>query len=336
MGAEIAAISYYLPEKVLTNEELSNLYGDWSTEKIYKKTGISKRHIAGDQECASDLAEKAAKNLFNEYGIKPETIDFILLATQSPDYFLPTTACILQDRLGIPKNSGALDFNLGCSAYVYGLALAKSLIDGGMANNVLLITSEIYSKHIHPMDKSTRTIFGDGASATLISRNKKENKIGKFIFGTDGSGASHLIVPAGGMKLRSTIETKFEEMDENGAIRSKENIYMNGPEIFSFTISVVPKAVKDILIKSELDMDEIDLFIFHQANKYMLDYLRKKINIPNEKFYINLKETGNTVSSSIPIALKMALNEEKLNKGHNVMLVGFGVGLSWAATIIKW
>jgi len=336
MGAEIAALSYYLPEKVLTNDELADLYGDWSAEKIYNKTGISRRHIANEKECVSDLAEKAAMRLFDEYRIKPETIGFILLATQSPDYLLPTTACILQDKLGIPKNSGAIDYNLGCSAYVYGLALAKSLINGDLADNVLLVTSETYSKHIHPMDKSTRTIFGDGASATLIKRDQNDNKISKFIFGTDGSGASHLIIPAGGMKIRSTSETKLEEMDENGAIRSKENIYMNGPEIFNFTISVVPKAVNDILVKSELDIEDIDLFVFHQANKYMLDYLRKKINIPAEKFYINIKETGNTVSSSIPIALKMALEEGKLKKGYNVMLVGFGVGLSWAATIINW
>ena len=336
MGIGIAAISYYLPEKTLTNDDLAALYGDWTAEKIFNKTGICRRHIADDEECTSNLAEKAALNLFNEYGVKPETIDFILLATQSPDYFLPTTACILQDRLRIPRNSGALDFNLGCSAYVYGLALAKSLIDGDMANNVLLITSEIYSKHIHPMDKSTRTIFGDGASATLIKGDQNEGKIGKFIFGTDGSGASHLIIPAGGMKIRSSMETKIEEMDENGAIRSKDNIYMNGPEIFNFTISVVPKAVNDVLAKNELDIEDIDLFVFHQANKYMLDYLRKKIKIPEDKYYINLKDIGNTVSSSIPIALKMALCEGKLKKGDNVMLVGFGVGLSWAATVIKW
>lgn len=336
MGARIKAISYYLPEKLLTNDELASLYSEWTAEKIYQKTGIMTRHISDKNECSSDLAEKAAIKLFAEYNINPEDIDFILLATQSPDYLLPSTACILQDKLGIPKSSGALDYNLGCSAFIYGLALGKSLIYTNIARNVLLIMSEVYTKHIHPMDKSTRTIFGDGAAATLISKDDSDNSIGEFILCTDGSGAQELIVPAGGMRLRNSEETKIEFMDESGSIRSKDNIFMNGPEIFNFTIKVVPKAVKDVLEKNNLTMEDIDLFVFHQANKYMLDYLRKKIKIPEDKFYVNMEETGNTVSPTIPIALKMAQSEGKLKKGDKVMLVGFGVGLSWGATIIEW
>lgn len=336
MCAIIKGISYYLPEKLLTNDDLANLYNDWTAERIYEKTGIITRHISNENEYASDLAENASKNLFNEYSIDPKEIDFLLLATQSPDYILPTTACILQDRLGIPKSSGALDYNLGCSAYIYGLALAKSLVNTNIANNVLLITSETYTKHIHPMDKSTRTIFGDGAAATLVSNDISHNNIGEFILGTDGSGSQQLIIPAGGMRMPNSEETRLEFKDENGSIRSKDNIYMNGPEIFNFTIQVVPKAVNDALEKNNLKIDDINLFIFHQANKYMLDYLRKKLKVPEYKFYINLAQTGNTVSSTIPIALKMAENEGKLQKGDKIMLVGFGVGLSWGATIIEW
>jgi 3-oxoacyl-[acyl-carrier-protein] synthase-3 len=330
----IKAINYYLPENILTNDHLAELYTDWTAEKIFEKTGIAKRHIASQYETALDLAVKAVNGLFGSKEAKREDIDFILLATQSPDYLLPTTACILQDKTGIPKSAGALDINLGCSAYIYGLALSKSLIEAGVAENVLLVMTETYSKHIHRMDKSTRTIFGDGAAVSLISQSIEE-KIGSFVFGTDGSGADNLIIPASGLKIKKTDETKKETTDDNGCVRTLENLYMNGPEIMNFTIDVVPGCVQKTLEKNNMSMDDIDLFVFHQANKYMLEYLRKKIKIPKEKFYINLAETGNTVSATIPIALKNAQNEGRIGNGSNVMLVGFGVGLSWGATIIK-
>jgi 3-oxoacyl-[acyl-carrier-protein] synthase-3 len=335
LNASIRAISYYLPEQILNNDQLAAIYDNWTAEKIFEKTGIKTRHIASEDEYASDLAEKAALLLFEENDINPEDIDFIMLATQSPDYILPTTACILQNRLGIPKSAGAIDYNLGCSAFIYGLALSKGLISTNICKNVLLIMAETYSKHIHPMDKSTRTIFGDGAAAILVSMNEIDG-INEFILGTDGSGAGNLIIPAGGMKLKNSNDTIIDVEDENGSIRSSQNLYMNGPEVFNFTIDVVPKTVNDVLIKNHLSMDDIDLFIFHQANQFMLNYLRKKIKIPEEKFYVNIEQTGNTVSASIPIALRMAEKEGRIKKGDKVLLVGFGVGLSWGATIIRW
>ena len=334
VGVAITGISYYLPEEVLTNEQLEAHYKDWSADKILDKTGIRTRHIASEHQCASDLAEMAALKLIESNHIDPKTIDFVILATQSPDYLLPTTACILQHKLGLPTHAGALDFNLGCSAYIYGLALAKSLIKTEIASKILLIMSETYTKHIHPLDRTTRTIFGDGAAATLVSRDDVD-KIGDFILNTDGSGAPNLIIPASGMRLKKSDKTKEVTKDENGAVRTDENIYMNGPEIFNFTIKTIPKTVVEVLEKNKISMDQIDLFVFHQANKFMLDYLRKKIKIPSEKFYVNLENTGNTVSASIPIALKMAFDDGVLKKGHRVMLVGFGVGLSWGATIIE-
>jgi len=333
MHIGIQAIEYYLPEKVLTNEELAKIYPDWPAEKILLKTGIAKRHIASENECASDLAEKAVRGLLKSYNIDPIKIDFILYATQSPDYFLPTTACILQDRLGIPKAAGALDFNLGCSAFVYGLALAKGLILSNIATNVLLITSETYTKYIHPMDKSNRTIFGDGAAATLISENG--HSIGDFDLGTDGSGKDYLIVPAGGSRLHQSAETAIETEDD-GSIRTKNNLYMNGPEVFNFTIRVVPQSIQNALQKNRLTFADIDLFVFHQANKFMLDFLRKKLKIPEDKFYVNLEDTGNTVSATIPIALKRAEQEGRLKKGDKVLIAGFGVGLSWGSTVLTW
>lgn len=335
MKAQIKAISYYLPEKVLTNDDLARIYPDWTADKIFDKTGISQRHISSDDETALDLAIKACNALFQEHEVDPKSIDFILLATQSPDYFLPTTACILQDKLGVPKSAGALDFNLGCSAYVYGLALAKSFVASNVAKNILFVTTETYSKHIHPMDKSTRTIFGDGAAATLITESDIE-KIGAFVFGTDGSGYKNLIIPAGGLRKPRNEDTKREIHDDGGSIRTEENIYMNGSEIFNFTIRVVPKCFCEVLAKNNMEAEDINLFVFHQANKFMLDYLRKKMNIPEEKFYVNLSNIGNTVSASIPIALSMASAEGRIHKGDKIMLVGFGVGLSWGATIIQW
>lgn len=331
----IHGISYYLPSDELDNEYLASIYEGWNAEKIYSKTGIQSRHIAKKDEFASDMAEKAVVKLFDEYNIDPKSIDFIMLCTQSPDYFLPTTACVLQHKLGLPTACGALDFNLGCSGFVYGLALAKSLAVSGIGSNILLITSETYSKFIHPMDKSVRTIFGDGAAAVLVKGYEGEEKIGQFVLGTDGSGAENLIVPAGAMRYPKTQDTEIEYQDESGNTRTKSNLYMNGPEIFNFTIDVVPNLVNDILQKNNISLEDIDLFVFHQANKYILNYLRTKTKIPKDKFYINLEYTGNTVSSSIPIALKSALAEGKIKDGGSIMVVGFGVGYSWGGTVIK-
>jgi len=333
MNIGIKAIEYVLPEKILTNEELAKVYKDWSPEKILEKTGIASRHVVSENECASDLAEKAAIKLFESGVIKPEEIDFILLATQSPDYQLPTTACILQDKLGIPQNAGALDFNLGCSAFIYGLALAKSLINTNIANNILLLTAETYTKHIHPMDKSTRTIFGDAGAATLIC--DCDGSIGNFDLGTDGSNYEALIIPTGGAKY-TRWENSAIEFEDNGSIRSADNLYMSGVDIFNFSIRVVPQSINNVLEKENLPLDDIDLFVFHQANKFMLDYLRKMIKIPKDKFYVNMQDIGNTVSATIPIALKRAENDGKLHKGNKVLLTGFGVGLSWGSTIITW
>ncbi len=328
--AYIKAISYYLPEKVLSNEDLVKEFPQWSVDKIASKIGISERHLAGNNEFVLDLAYEAGKKLFTEHAVDPACIDFILLCTQSPDFLLPTTACILQDKLGVPSTSGALDFNLGCSGYVYGLSLAKGLICGGIAKNILLITSETYSKHLHPKDKGNRTIFGDAASATLISEEGYA-MIKNFSLGTDGRGAENLIVKTGGVRQKEKLnDIKFDE-DENPV--SSDYLYMNGSEIFNFTLENVPLLVEDTLRKNGLSQHEIDLFVFHQANKYMMNFLRKKIKIEEDRFYYAIEKYGNTVSSTIPIALYQAKNENKLS--GNVLLAGFGVGYSWAGLILQ-
>jgi 3-oxoacyl-[acyl-carrier-protein] synthase-3 len=330
--AYIKAISYYLPENSLTNELLVNEFPEWTADKVAKKIGISVRHISADDETATDMAYAAAKNLFKEHDINPETIDFLLLCTQSPDHFLPTSACILQNRLGIPTKSGAIDFNLGCSGFVYGLAIAKGLIISGVAKKILLLTAETYSKYLHPKDKANRTIFGDAASATLLS-NEGVAEIMEFSLGTDGGGAEQLIVKTGGSRAPDKINDL--SFDESGNPVSSDHLFMDGTGIFNFTLEMVPELVKDTLLKNNLTKEEINQFVFHQANKYMMSFLRKKIQIPEEKFYYYLDLVGNTVSSTIPIALYEALKDQTIKSGDLVLLAGFGVGFSWGGTILK-
>jgi 3-oxoacyl-[acyl-carrier-protein] synthase-3 len=337
MKATVAAIEYHFPERCMTNAQLAAEFPEWSVEKIEEKTGIDERWIAADGECSSDLGAAAARKLFDSGVCSPADIDYILFCTQSPDHFLPTTACVMQQRLGIPTSAGALDFNLGCSGYVYGLGLAKALVETGQAANVLLVTAETYSKFIHPKDKSVRTLFGDAGAATLVRGVAgNEEFIGPLVYGTDGSGAGNLIVPTGGMRRRAAPKDEEATMDSDGNLRSEVNLYMNGPEIFAFTLRVVPKMVQELLARTGKDLGGIDLYVFHQANQYMLEHLRKKLMIPTARFFVGMRHCGNTVSCTIPIALKQATEEMRIQPGHLVMLVGFGVGYSWGATLIRW
>ena len=327
--ATLKAITSYLPPGVLTNPQLAEELGGWDAQKILEKTGIAVRHIAAPEECSSDLGVAAAKRLFAKGACRPDEIDFLLFCTQTPDYFLPTTACLLQDRLGLRQDCGALDFNQGCSGFVYGLALAKSLIETGNAERLLLITAETYSKFINRRDRSVRTIFGDGAAAALLTAVESEKElIGPFIFGTDGRGASELIVPAGGMRLPVGCEQTAETEDERGNWRSQRNLYMNGSEVYRFTVETVPRLLEQLLEKSGRQVEEVDHFIFHQANKFMLERLRARTPIPEEKFWIDLESSANTVSSTIPIALEKAVCRGRIRAGDSLALVGFGVGYS--------
>jgi 3-oxoacyl-[acyl-carrier-protein] synthase-3 len=331
MGTKILKIESYLPEKILTNADLANEFNRWDPEKIERKLGIRERHISSDEETAGDLALKAAEKVLQDFD--RSKIDMLILCTQSPDHFFPTTACILQEKLKLSTTIGAYDYNLGCSGYIYGLAMAKSFINTGIANIVLLIMAETYSKHINSKDLANRTIFGDGAAATLIEMNIEEN-IFEFIFGTDGRGGNNLIVPNGCFRSRRELIIN-DKTNKAGDIFTDNNLQMNGPEIFNFTIDAVPLAVNQCLEKNSINLDEINYVIFHQANKFIIDYLRKKLRIPTEKFYSNILLTGNTVSVSIPLALTDSIRQGYVKPGDNVLLCGFGVGYSWGAVIIK-
>lgn len=307
MGVFIKDIAYYLPEQVLTNQELADQFPEWTTEKIANKVGISERHVAATDEMVTDMAVAAAERLF-EKGNDRGLIDFVLLCTQSPDYMLPSSACLIQHRLGLSTRCGAFDFNLGCSGYEYGLVLAKSLIQSGVAENVLLITAETYTKYLAPDDKGNRTIFSDGATATWVA-SEGFAEIGESVLGTDGSGAAYLIK------------------------RPNEPLYMDGGAIFDFSSDVVPRMVEELMEKSGLKIEDVDLWVFHQANKYMINYIRKMLDIDKDRFFVYMDHVGNTVSSTIPIALCEARAEGKLR--GDVILAGFGVGLSWGAVRMK-
>lgn len=324
MKAYITKLEYILPKNKVENPK----------NRLTKKTGIYSRHICLDDEIASDLAFAAAEKLFVS-GVNKNDIDFLILCTQSPDYYLPTTACILQDKLGLPTSCGAFDYNLGCSGYIYGLSLAKGLIETDQAKKILLLTAETYSKYINPKDNTVAPLFGDAATATLISGyDETESGLDGFVFGTNGAGYDKLIVPVGAMK-HNYHNSKIEEYtDQYGNYRTNQNLYMNGSAISDFALEVVPPTINKILAKTELKKDEVDYFVLHQANKFMLEFLQMKCDLIGYPFWNDVKEYGNTVSCSIPIALVDMLKENQDRKIQKILSVGFGVGLSWAGCLI--
>lgn len=322
-------IQTYFPEKVVTNGDLEKEFPEWTAEKIEQKVGIVSRHVAGPDETPLDLAEQACRKLFSDHPDLRKDIDFLLVCTQNPDFILPGNASLLQKRLGLPTATGALDYNLGCSGFIYGLALTRGLLSAGIAKNVLLVTSEAYTRRINRRDKANRSIFGDAAAATVLTI-EDNRRIGEFVLGTDGTGAENLRIRNGGLKCPAVSEE-----GTCGCRPGQENyIFMDGPEIFNFTIEVVPSLVSMTLEKNQLRLDEIDLFIFHQANSYILNFLRKLVRIPEDRFYLNMRETGNTVSSTIPIALADAFQSGRIQAGDKILLAGFGVGYSYGATIL--
>ena len=338
MRAVLTAIEYFTHETVMTNAELAEHSTKWTADGIYATSGIDRRRIAAQGQCASDLAVEAAEQLFASGACRRDEVDFVLFCSQSPDYFLPSTACLLQERLGLSDQTGALDFNLGCSGYVYGLGLAKGLVETRQARCVLLITAETYSKYIEPDALDVRTLFGDAAACSLVVAHGAADEdaaesIGPFVYGTDGRGGNNLIAAQGAFRQLAGGVNGHAAANSHSA---QPQLYMNGPEIFTFTLEAVPTLVAQMLELTARSIDDIDMFVFHQANKFMLEHLRDKIGIPPERFFISMEEVGNTVSSTIPIALKDAQTAGRLAAGDRVMLVGFGVGYSWGAALVKW
>ena len=325
--AQIGPIAVYLPEKTLDNNYFREAFPGWDMDTIEEKTGVFCRHIAAKGEYTSDMAVSAAEKLFSEYSIDRSTVDFVLLCTQTPDYNLPTTACLVQHRLGLPITTGALDFNLGCSGYVYGLSLAQGLINGGMAKRILFITSENYTHYIDDEDRSLRTIFGDGATATLIDA-VDEPSIGPFVFSTDGAGADTLVA------FNSGSRDEEHSMKPRGRRRWKSQLYMNGPELIRFADERIPFLTKELYKQANLSEKDIDFYLLHQATLKMIEGIVTSMKWPTEKVPTYLRDVGNTVSSTIPLLIHHLRAEGQLKPGMRSALVAFGVGLS--AAVCAW
>jgi 3-oxoacyl-[acyl-carrier-protein] synthase-3 len=337
MKSFLEAISHYLPAGVLTNDDLAARFPGLKIDDLTRLTGVERRHIASPGETSADMAVSAAEKLFAEHHIDRGSIDFILFNTQWSDYITPASACIIQDRLGIPRNAGALDISQGCTGYIYGLSLAKGLIGTGSARRVLLLTSDTITRSVHPLDRSNQAIFGDAAAATLISAtgDEKGPHIGQFVFGTDGSGYQEIIIKHGGARYPLPKYQQDDYTDSYGNLRNDACFYMNGAAIFSFSVKIVPEILSRTLEANHLKLEETDFFAFHQANRIILETIIKKNKIPWEKTLIHLENCGNTVSSTIPLALYHALQEGRIRKGDKVLLAGFGVGLSWGGGVVE-
>jgi len=325
MFATIRAISTYLPATIENNSEIVDA-------RFIKKIGVKCRHLCTKDEAAGDLAFNAAEKLFAEHNLDRHEIDFILLCTQHPDHLGPHTSAHLQHRLGLKKSVGSMDIALGCSGYVYGLAVAKGLIETGLAKKILFITSSVYTKYINVRDKATRPLFGDGATATWIDGGDKEN-LRAFVFGSDGSRFDKLIIPVGGSRHMTRDNPEIFSTDENGNYRSNYEIFMDGMAITYFTLREVPPLVEKVLTAANLTRADLDYCIFHQANKFMMTYLRDKACLNDVPFHNDISETGNLVSGSVPLAIEQVVKNFGAEKLKCVMLAGFGVGLSWAGCI---
>lgn len=321
----ISGISTVVPKNVLNLETLSSVYGQEDVRKIIATTGIKKVRIADEETTASDLCYQAAHHLIEQLDIEKDEIDALIFVSQTNDYSLPQTSNVLQSRLGLNENVFCLDIRLGCSGYIIGLFQASLLINGGACKNVLVLAGDTTSKIINPKDKSLRMVFGDAGSATFVNRGSDD--IG-FKIHNKGSGFSELIIPAGGFRKPISNLTSNEITDKDGNVRSENDLYMNGAEIFNFAINNVPTLIDDLLKIAKWSKTEVDLFLFHQANNFMVEYLKRKLKIITEKVPLGVENYGNTGPCSIPLLLSYIT--EKQFSSDKVIMCGFGVGLSWA------
>lgn len=324
--AAIGPISVHFPQRCETADELNRLFPNWNMSAIKQKTGIDKRYIAEPNECSSDLAVAAANKLFEQYDIDRNSIDYILFCTQTPDYPLPTTSCLIQDRLKLRTNIGAIDFNQGCSGYVYGMSLADGLIRTGEVSRILFLTAETYTKYIHETDRSLRPIFSDAATATLVEAHDVQS-LRAFQFGSDGSGADTLMVTHGGCRPES------DAIPPRGRKRWPSDLYMDGASLISFAMASIPNLIDQILQRAEIKFESIDCFLMHQATAKMLEMLQERIGLDNDRMPIRLEHVGNTVSCTLPILIDEMRRDQTLTPDMTNLLVGFGVGWSWAGCV---
>ena len=329
MKPRIDSIAYALPDAVVTNQTLRENHPQWDFDHLEDRTGVFERRIAGPGETALDLVEQACK------GIDLDGVDGLIFCTSTPDHPIPSNACLLHGRLGLAQNVLALDINMGCSGYVYSLEVARSLIQSGTAKKILLATGDTYSQFINAGDRATRVLFGDGAAVSIIARSDDDRGIVDISLGSSGKHYDRFMVPAGGARQPLSEATSIETIDKSGNVRTPENITMDGFGVLSFFNGTIPGEVLALLKKNNLDIESPDLFVFHQASRVALDSIARALKIPDGKMVRNMDKVGNLVSASVPVALKMALDDGQASPGDLVVLCGFGVGLSWATALVR-
>lgn len=331
-GVAIRGIASAVPERIVTLEDCIAAVGD-SARATAESTGIFQRHVTAPDICASDLCFAAAERLLSQLEWDRDSIDHIVFVSQYPDYLLPATSCLLHGRLGLSKSCACLDINLGCSGYIYGLFAASAMLSTASAGRCLFLVGDTPSKTASPQDRSVSMLFGDAGTATALESSPSAPPM-YFQLGTDGTGYRHLIVPAGGFRHPSTPLTKMRTERESGNWRSDEDLFMDGPEIFAFTLREVPPLMSAILKASGWPLESVDAFVLHQANRFMIQYLQKKLRLPADKVPIALGEYGNTSSASIPLAINTALKAQVESGPQQLIMAGFGVGLSWGAAAV--
>lgn len=335
ISARIARIEYTVPDKIVTNDDLQRAHPEWKMEHVARKTGVLTRRIATRDELASDLAFRAATKVLDEGG--KDEIDGLIFCTQSPDQIMPPNATLLHARLGLPNSVAAFDITLACSGFVYGLAIAKSMIDSLRMRSVLLVCGDTYSKYIHPEDRSALTLFGDGAAGALVDRSTAQSGILDFVLASDGlTGGDKFMIKAGGLRTPRSETTGLGRRDIAGNVRSDETIYMDGAAVLAFARREVQPTVHHILRRNNMRLADVKLVLFHQASLYALNILSEQLDLRPDQTFCNITHLGNTVSASLPILLKDAQSASRLERGDIVLIVGFGVGFSWGACLMRW
>ncbi len=322
-NVEIKGIACAVPERIVNNEDYDEIFGEENVRKFISMTGVKTRHVAIDEQCASDLCYVAAKNLMERLNWEASSIDALILITQTPDYAVPATACVLQYRLGLSNDCIAFDINLGCSGYVYGLWQAATMISTQNIKRVLLLVGDTSNYGINPCDSATAMIFGDGGTATALE--KTEGKEIKYFLKTKGSGYKYIMVPAGHARSRS--QTNIDTSDYE--------LSMNGADIFNFTITDVYKDLNNFISEYTVDKNDVDMFVFHQANLFIIKHLAKKLGISMEKVPVSIDRYGNTSGESIPLTLVDTLGAEQTEDTVKLLLCGFGVGLSYGGVYLE-
>lgn len=335
-NVRIAGISSAVPNQHAGMDGSIAAFGASEVEKILSSTGIRRRRVAEQSRskmCVSDLCSVAARTLLQHLGWDGGSIDALIFISQGPDYPLPATACILQARLGLPTTCAALDVNLGCSGYIYGLWLAGSMIASRTVRRALVMVGDIFS-FASPLDRATALLFGDAGAVTALEFSEHAEPMW-FTLGTDGRGYKNLIVPAGGSRIPRNEQTGIRNEAEKKNVRSLEDVFMDGGEVFAFTLREVPGMVQSVLRQANWQVEDTDGFVFHQANQFILNHLAKRMKIPPNKVSISLDEYGNTSSASIPLTITHCLRTEIGTGPMNLVMAGFGVGLSWGAVALR-